>query len=527
MARVDNLIGYDAVNIGNHEFNYGLDTLRRFAADLDSPLLGANVIDRATGKPLTEATTLLDRTVGGHHVKVGVVGVTTPGSLVWDKANIAGKVDITDPVEATSEQASRLRAQGADVVVVLAHTGLDQDGVEPIVNGLPENSATSIARKATGIDLVIDGHTHQDIPSTVVDGASGNKVLISQPNFWARSVSDVRIPLRFDGDAVSVDRSSIDSWATARPTKDVAEDPTVAGDPQLRRAHDATVDYVNTVVATSKEAMSSSEAMVKDSAILDFIGEGQVKAVRKALKGTRYESLPVIAQTSPFSRSAAFPAGDVRIKDLAGLYPFENTLKAVTLNGDQVRDYLEYSARYFTQAEPGATINPAPASEGGNTQNTIDGKTIWDYNYDALTGVRYSLDLSRPVGSRVLGLTWQGHPVTKDMTFVLAVNNYRQSGGGGYPHVAEAPVVADIPQEIRQILIDQATADTVIDPATFHEVNWFLTTTGQTWPAGDATTPTPSTPSTPKAPDTSAPPATSGAPTGPAPTHPGLPATGV
>ncbi|MDU3749097.1 bifunctional metallophosphatase/5'-nucleotidase [Cutibacterium avidum] len=481
MARAFNLVGYDAANIGNHEFNYGLKELNRYKNDLDAPLLCANVIDLKTGKPLTQGTLMLTKTVDGHRVKVGVVAVTTPGSMVWDKANLTGNVDIADPVKTAAKYSVKLRKEGADVVVVLVHAGLSEDQATPVYKGLPENNATVLAKSVPEVDLVVIGHTHQDDPVEIIDGISGHKVVITQPDYWARSVSQVTIPLDFSDGKVSVLHDKV--AVKPRYTRDVEEDKEFASDPELQASHKATVTYVNSVVATSTTKLTTERSMVEDTPILDFIGKVEADTVAKAIKGGKYDGIPVIAQVSPFSRTAAFPKGDVKIKDIAGLYVFDNTLAGLLLTGKQLKDYLEYSAKYFKQVKKGAIVNPAPASEGGDTQADYQGKPVWDYNYDAVTGVKYSIDVSKPVGKRILGLSWQGKPVTDDQKFVLAINNYRMSGGGAYPHVAEAPVVWDEILEIRQLLIDTASKMKTIDPKDFFDRNWFLTTTGETWPA--------------------------------------------
>ena len=481
MARAFNLVGYDAANIGNHEFNYGVAELFRYHNDLKAPLLCANVIDVKTGKPLTQGSLMLTKNVAGHEVKVGIVAVTTPGSMVWDKANLVGKVDIADPVKSAARYSVRLRKDGADVVVVLIHAGLSEDQAVPVYHGLPENNATVLAKSVPEVDLVVIGHTHQDDPVEIVDGISGHKVVITQPDYWARSVSQVTIPLNFSATKATIRHDQI----TVRPryTRDVEEDTEFASDSQLQTDHKATVRYVNSVVATSTETLTTERSMVEDTPILDFIGKVEADTVAKAIKGGTYNGIPVIAQVSPFSRTAAFPKGDVKIKDIAGLYVFDNTLAGILLTGKQLKDYLEYSAKYFKQVKKGAAVNPAPASEGGDTQADYQGKPVWDYNYDAVTGVTYSIDISRPVGARILGLSWQGRPVAHDQRFVLAINNYRMSGGGDYPHVTEAPVVWDEILEIRQLLIDTAMAMKTIDPKDFFDRNWFLTTTGETWPS--------------------------------------------
>ena len=205
------------------------------------------------------------------------------------------------------------------------------------------------------------GHTHQDDPVEIVDGISGHKVVITQPDYWARSVSQVTIPLNFSATKATIRHDQI----TVRPryTRDVEEDTEFASDSQLQTDHKATVRYVNSVVATSTETLTTERSMVEDTPILDFIGKVEADTVAKAIKGGTYNGIPVIAQVSPFSRTAAFPKGDVKIKDIAGLYVFDNTLAGILLTGKQLKDYLEYSAKYFKQVKKGAAVNPAPASD--------------------------------------------------------------------------------------------------------------------------------------------------------------------
>ncbi|MGL5405973.1 MAG: bifunctional metallophosphatase/5'-nucleotidase [Propionibacteriaceae bacterium] len=497
IAHAYNLLGAEAQVVGNHEFNYGLDYLASYQKDFQGKLLGANV----TNTNLAPST-VITKKVQGHDVKVGIVGVTTPGSAVWDKANLAGKVDLTDPVAAAKAEATKLKSQGVDIVVVLAHMGIDLEGASPINGNLMENLGTSVAEKAPNVDVVVIGHTHRDAISKTVDGASGHKVLITQPTHWARSVADVQIPLTFtSAGKAEVDRSGIDKWATQRYTNTETESPTFAQDQQLVADHKATVKYVNSVVAKSTEAMSTEKSMIEDSKILDFIGSVQANTVDKALDGTEYANIPVIAQVSPFSRTAVFPQGNVAIKDIAGLYVFDNTLGGVLMDGKQIKEYLEYSAKYYKQANVGDAVDPVVSTNAEFNKSVVP-----DYNYDVLTGVSYAIDISKPVGERILHLKWQGKDVTADQKFILAVNNYRMNGGGGYPNVATAPVVYNKLLEIRQLLIDTARTMKaapapsaaprgsrrmmpmvdgelgVIDPAAFATVNWMVTTNAATLP---------------------------------------------
>lgn len=466
MATAYNLIGYDAQVVGNHEFNYGLEHLRAYEDDVDMPLLGANVLDAQTGEPWLEPWTMVTKKAKGHKpVKVGVLGLTTPGSAVWDKGYVEGVLEFRDMVDTAAEYVPEMKAAGADVVVVLSHAGLGDSSYS--VPGLPEeNPADDIAREVPGIDVMVIGHTHRDVPEQVITNeVTGEPVLLTQPYRWGGTVARVDLDLekvRGQWDVEAAEGMSI-------RTKDYPEHPAVVE--ALQPAHDKTVEYVNQVVATATEELSGAESFWQDTPIVDFIQHVQTETVDAALEGTAYADLPVLSLAAPFSRSAVFPEGEVTIRDIAGLYIYDNTLHAVTMTGEQVKEYLEYgNGMYFHTVPAGDTFDPA-------TDTNLNGRP--DYHLDLLSGLDYEVDLSQPVGSKIENLTLSdGTPVTDDMQFVVAVNNYRRSGGGAYPHIATAPLVYDEQQEIRQLLIDWASERGVIDPDDFFDPNWTLTVAG-------------------------------------------------
>ena len=193
----------------------------------------------------------------------------------------------------------------------------------------------------------------------------------------------------------------------------------------------------------------------------------QTDTVTAALAGTEYASLPVLSIAAPFSRTALFPAGEVKIKDVAGLYIFDNTVEAVVLTGAEVRAYLEFSAKYFTTLAVGAAVDPA----------TISDPAVPDYNYDVFSGIDYDIDISRQVGDRIIRLQIAGVDVAADARFVVAVNDHRRSGGGNFPGIVKTQVY-NAQQEIRQLLIDWAQAKGEIDPADFFVRNWQLVRAG-------------------------------------------------
>ncbi|SDH19513.1 bifunctional metallophosphatase/5'-nucleotidase [Agrococcus jejuensis] len=508
MAQAFDAIGLDAGTVGNHEFNYGLDLLEAYEDDLTAPLLGANVVDVASGQPALDPYTVIERVIDGQTVRVGVLGLVTPGVRVWDRQHVEGVLEFQDMVTAAQEWVPQVAAE-SDVVVVLAHTGqgtVEDAAYDP--STLPEDVAGNIARMVPGIDVLVAGHSHQDLPETVVTNAAGEQVLITQPAYWGTSASEVTLELAPTAEGFEV------SWdegfapvVTPHYGRDIPVESQTVLD-AIGDEHQAAVDYVNTPVAESVEELPAATSRYEDTAIIDFINQIQLDTVDAALDGTEWADTTVISQASPFSRTARFPQGQVTIRDIAGLYIYENTLTGVELTGAQLRDYLEYSARYFVQTEVGATFDPAT---GTNAAYPDRPEGVPDYNYDVISGLDYVIDVSQPVGSRIVGLAHpDGTPIADDETFVMAVNNYRQSGGGAFPHVAAAPVVYDDRLEIRQLLIDRASAAGTIDPADFFVENWSLTTDAQVEPTDPPVDPEPTTP----------------APSDPAPTSP-APTDGV
>ncbi|WP_435129776.1 bifunctional metallophosphatase/5'-nucleotidase [Actinacidiphila sp. bgisy144] len=465
MALAMNHMRYDAAALGNHEFNYGIPLLRAFQDQCDFPLLAANAVDAKTLRPAFPPYLVKElRVKGGPNIKVGILGLTNPGIAVWDKANVQGQLSFPGLVEQARVYVPKLRALGCDVVFCTDHSGLDGSTTYGDAVPYPENASSLVAAQVPGIDAILVGHTHVERPQTlVVNEETGRTVVLSEPLMWGMRLSVFDIDLELEHGRWKV--TSVK--AEVRNANTVEEDPAVAK--LVRDEHQKVVDYVNQVVGTCTEAMSAAESTYKDTPIIDFINKVQADTVTAALAGTDYADLPVLSQASPFSRTAAIPAGQVSLRDVAGLYVYENTLDAKLLTGAQIKDYLEWSAEYFVQTAPDAAVDVTKITNANNTP---------DFSYDVLSGVSYDIDIAQPAGSRVTNLTHGGAALDPAAQFVLAVNNYRSSGGSNYPHVAAAQSVWSTSDEIRNTIIAWVQAHGTIDPAGFGGDQWQLTRDG-------------------------------------------------
>lgn len=465
MAQAMNAIGYDAAALGNHEFNYGIPVLRKFEEQCRFPLLGANALDAKTLRPAFAPYSMHRLcTPYGRDVKVAVLGLTNPGIAIWDKANVQGKMTFPGLEEQAAKWVPKLRSMGADVVIVSAHSG--SSGTSSYGDQLPyiENAAGLVAEQVPGIDAILVGHAHTEIPEYfVANKETGKQVVLSEPLKWGQRLTLFDFELVWEKGR----------WAVEKVGAKVLNSNTVEEDAKITKLlgdeHAKVVAYVNQVIGTNTAEMTSVEAPYKDVPIIDLINHIQADTVKQALSGTEYAALPVLSQAAAFSRSAVIPAGQVTIRDVAGLYVFENTLEARLMTGAQMKAYLEFSANYYVQTAPEAPVDPANLTNANGTP---------DYNYDVVSGLTYEIDIAKPAGSRVTDVRFEGAPLADDKQFVFAVNNYRANGGGNFPHVAAAKVLWSNSDEIRNTMIAWVKAKGSIDPAAFASVDWKLTRNG-------------------------------------------------
>ena len=427
-----NAMHYDAAAVGNHEFNYGVPFLKRTLAQARFPFLAANA-RRPNGARAFPAFTLIERA----GVKIAIVGATNPGAMVWDRGNLAGRLVVGDIAPAVRVAVDSARAAGAELVVALVHAGMG-NATDANPHGTDdENVASRVAREVPGLDVIVVGHSHREIADTTING-----VLLVQPRNYAGSLAVARVRLQNRGASWSV----IEKHGSLVRARGHAESPAVME--AVAAGHDAARAYARRVIGTTTTAWRADSARTADTPLVDFVLEVERRALHADL-----------ASTAAFDLGAAIGPGDITVAQLAQLYPYENTLQLVKLSGAALRAYLEQSARYFV-------VTP------GDTPVVRADPEIPGFNFDIVAGADYTIDLSRPVGSRITGLAVRGRAVAPTDSFTLALNNYRAGGGGGYGMLRSARVLKDTQVEIRDLLIAEVERRGTMKPADYHVRNW-------------------------------------------------------
>ena len=421
MMLVTNSLNYDAMAVGNHEYNFGLKVLEKARGEAKFPWLSGNTYQKGTDR--THYKPYVVKEVAG--VKIGILGLTTPGVPYWDNPpNYAG-LEFRDPVPEARKWVQALRTQEkVDVVVIAMHMGLGEDlrTGEASTGQIPhENEAVTIAKEVPGVDVIFMGHTHRDTPSLYING-----VLLTQANHWGRHLARADLYLQKEPSGWRVYAKS----ARTIPADDRVEpDPAVV---KLAEPYDRqTQEWLERVVAQSPEDLTAEEARFRDTAILDLVQKVQLEAGKAD-----------VSMVASFNQNARIAKGPVTVRDVTELYVYENTLAVLEITGQQLKDALEHSAKYYKTYESGKSL-----------RELIDEK-IPAYNFDVAEGVTYDLDISKPIGSRIQNLRFKGQSLAPTRKLRLATNNYRVNGGGGYTMYKNAPVVYRSSEEIRELMVD-------------------------------------------------------------------------
>ncbi|MFD0050294.1 bifunctional 2',3'-cyclic-nucleotide 2'-phosphodiesterase/3'-nucleotidase [Actinomycetes bacterium NPDC127524] len=499
-----NTLNYDAASLGNHEFNYGLDFLDQAKKGANFPYVNANIYkvdddnDDSNDVNEFEPYRILDKVVkdaNGNEqtIKVGVIGFVPPQIMDWDKDNLAGKVKTKDIVKTAEKFIPKMRADGAQVIIALAHSGCDvqADGLEDA-----ENAVYSLS-KVSGIDAILFGHKHVTFPEaaefagkTGIDQVKGtiNGVPSLEAGYWGNNLGVMDITLENENgqwkvkDSKSVNRPIMETVNGVKVSKADADQTIVDA---VKEAHEGTLTYVRGKIGETSAPMDSYFARVQDDPTIQIVNNAQIAYVKNYIntKLPEYKGLTVLSAGAPFKAGRQGPsdytniaAGELSIKSANDLYLYPNTLKAVELTGAQVKEWLEMSAGQFNQIDP-AKKDPQVLINYG----------FEPFNYDVIDGVKYQIDVTQPAkydlsgkvvnpdANRIKNLTTlDGKAIDLDQKFIVATNNYRASGGGNFPGLAggKAKIVVDSPDENRQVLMDYISSTGKINPSA--DSNWSI-----------------------------------------------------
>ncbi|MFT3783880.1 MAG: bifunctional UDP-sugar hydrolase/5'-nucleotidase [Nibricoccus sp.] len=421
MMVVMNALGYVSMTPGNHEYNFGRAVLEKARKEAKFPFLSANTYRAGTDELAYSAYVVKE--VDG--VRVGILGLTTPAIPHWENPENYAGLEFRPLVSEAKKWTQILREkEHVDVVIVTAHFGLEEEpgtGKKPAGDFEGENAALALAREVPGIDAIFLGHTHRDIPTMEVNG-----VLLAQAGRWGYKMVRADLELSKENGAWKV---------TAKNSKLIPVQCETAADPEILALAEPyqreTQDWLSRKIGHSAKELDLSAGPLRDSALLDLVQRAQMEACRAD-----------VSLAATFNPRARIPAGDVTVRDIAGLYTYENTLVVVEVTGAQLKAVLEHSARYFLPYEPGKS----PAD--------LVNRDVAPYNFDIAEGVSYEIDIRRPVGDRIQNLMFNGKPLAPDHKLRLATNNYRYNGGGGYVMLREGRVLLRSSAEIRDIIID-------------------------------------------------------------------------
>lgn len=469
-----NQLSYDVGNIGNHEFNYGLDFLQETINDAKFPYVNANVYNASTGEHLFQpyiikTHTFKDTDGKAHEVKVGYIGFVPPQIMVWDKKNLDGRVIARDIKKTAEKLIPEMKAKGADVIVAIPHSGIS---TEEYQSGA-ENSVYYLT-KVAGIDAIAFGHSHAVFPSKEFAKVAGadiekgtiNGVTAVMPGRWGSHVGVMDLTLEQKDGKWAVTNGQ----SEARPIFDKASKKAlVEADAGIAKAleadHKGTREFVNQPIGKSNDVMYSFLALVQDDPTVQIVSLAQKDYVERFIQGDpNLDGLPVLSAAAPFkaggrkndpSNFTEVESGELTFRNAADLYLYPNTLVTLKVSGKEVKEWLECSAGQFKQID----VNSS------EPQSLIDWDGFRTYNFDVIDGVNYQIDITKPAkydgdckvinpdSQRIVNLTYKGKPIDTAQTFLIATNNYR-AYSNKFPGTGSDFIAFDSPDENRTVVAD-------------------------------------------------------------------------
>ena len=467
-----NTLDYVVGNIGNHEFNFGLDFLQKSLAGANFPYVNANVYDAKSNKPFFKQYIILDKKVVDregkqHSIKIGYIGFVPPQIMQWDKLNLEGKVIAKDITETAKKLVPEMKEQGADIIVAIPHSGVS---AEPY-KALAENSVYYLTQ-VEGINAIMFGHSHgvfpsedfKSLPNTDINTGNINNIPAVMPGQWGSHLGVVDLVIEGDKSNWKV----VSGKSQARPIFDSKNKKALVDADKnitkvLKDDHEGTREFVGKPIGKVSTDINSYLALIEDTSALQIISDAQIDYVKQFVQGDPdLDGLPILSAIAPFKAGGRkndptayvdVKKGDLTFRNAADIYLYPNILSAVKITGKEVKEWLECSAGVYNQID----INSS------KPQYLINWDKFRTYNFDTIDGVSYEIDITKPArydgscqlinpeSERIINLTYQQKTIDPNQAFLIATNNYR-AYTGAFPGTGGKNVKFNSPDDLRVIL---------------------------------------------------------------------------
>jgi len=443
IVSIFNELGYEMAAVGNHEVqDYGLGFFDSAVAGADFPWLAANMRVAGSDETYVDSYKIVEKEIDGETVRIGFIGFIPPPTMRWGREHLDGEVEIDGIAETAERLAPEVREQ-ADIVIALAHTGIDD------TRG--GNEGIDLAQ-VDGFDAFIFGHDHNFLPGDyehieMVDSEIGliNGVPAVMAGSWGRAIGIVDLELMKENGQWRLAEAGVRLREIDEDTPSSERIEDLAAD-----IHAEALDYIRTPITEADEPFTSFFARVKDAAITQIINEAQLNYGRNFVEANpEYEDYGVLAAAAPFRFGREGPrdftqvSDEIRISDVNDIYMFPNEIRIVEFDGQMVLDWLEYTASNFNQIDP----------DSDERQYLIN-NNFPGYNWDIIEGIEYEIDITQPEGERIVNATYEGEPLNEDQNFLVVTNDHRASGGGEFPHLEGETIIYSTPTTHQEIIIE-------------------------------------------------------------------------
>ncbi|WP_445488658.1 bifunctional metallophosphatase/5'-nucleotidase [Niallia sp. 03133] len=419
MIKCLNMLQYDAAVVGNHEFNYGLNVLKNAVFESKFPWLCANIVDSRTDEPFLGKPYIIKK-IGAF--KLAIVGITTHYIPNWENPNHIEGLRFKDALSSAKEWVAKIKEEEKpDIVIISYHGGFERDiqTGEPTEVLTGENQGYSICREIDDLDVLLTGHQHRSLTGSLF----GTEIIQASNN--GQMVGKVTLILNEKGEVLEKS-SELLSVAVAEEKKEIIE--------IAMEYENSTQKWLDTPIGFIDGDMIVDDPFairLEDSSLIEFINKVQMEAANVK-----------IANTALFNNESPGFKSNVTMRDIVSNYIYPNTLKVLALKAEDIKAALEQTAKYFTLNEQGEpSVNPSfmyPKPQ--------------HYNYDMWEGIEYILDISKPIGKRVVKLLFEGKPLEENKVYEVVMNNYRAGGGGNYLMFQNKPVVREVQFDMAELI---------------------------------------------------------------------------